>query len=46
MFRKLEGKYRLNSLEGEITKRNYIRINNSNLSPENAAQMIKDKFGL
>lgn len=46
MFRKLETKYRLNSLEGEITKRNYIRINNSNLSPDIAAQMIKDRFGL
>jgi hypothetical protein len=46
MFRKLESKYRLNSLEGEITKRNYLKINNSNLSPNIVAQMIKNKFGL
>ncbi|MDF2883582.1 MAG: hypothetical protein K0R54_4139 [Clostridiaceae bacterium] len=46
MFRKLEAKYRLNSLEGEIYKKNYIKINNSNLSPDIAAQMIKNKFGL
>lgn len=46
MFRKLESKYRLNSLEGEISKRNYIKINNSILSPDIAAHMIKNKFGL
>lgn len=46
MFRKLESKYRLNSLEGEISKLNYIKINNSNLSPDVVALMIKDKFGL
>jgi shikimate kinase len=46
LFRKLEAKYRLNSLEGELSKKNYIRINNTNLSPEAAAQIIKDKFGL
>jgi hypothetical protein len=26
------GKYRLNSLEGEITQQDYIRINNTNMS--------------
>jgi hypothetical protein len=46
LFKKLEAKYRLNSIEGEINKRNYIRINNSNLPPEITAQMIKNKFGL
>jgi adenylate kinase family enzyme len=46
MFRRIEEKYRLNSFEGEVTKRNYIRINNTNLSPDMAAQIIKDKFGL
>ncbi len=37
-------KYRLNSLEGEIKHTNYIKINNSNLSPEEVAKMIKERF--
>lgn len=39
-------KHRLNSLEGEITKENYIRINNAGVSPEDVAAMIKEKFEL
>ncbi|MFJ5760381.1 AAA family ATPase [Neobacillus sp. NPDC093182] len=39
-------KYRLNSLEGEITKQEYIRINNTNMSAEEAAKVIKEKFQL
>lgn len=39
-------KYRLNSLEGEIKRENYIRINNKELSPEKVAKIIKDKFKL
>ncbi|WP_419887863.1 AAA family ATPase [Neobacillus niacini] len=39
-------KYRLNSLEGEITKQEYIRINNTNKSPEEVARVIKEKFQL
>lgn len=39
-------KYRLNSLEGEITKEEYIRINNTSMSPEEVAKVIKDKFQL
>lgn len=46
MFKKLESKYRLNSLEGEISKRNYMKINNTNISPDIVAQMIKNKFAL
>lgn len=46
MFKKLESKYRLNSLEGEISKRNYMKINNTNISPDIVAQMIKNKFKL
>lgn len=46
VFKFLESKYRLNSLEGEISKRNYIKIDNSNLSPDIVAQMIKNKFVL
>lgn len=37
--------HRLNSMEGEITRRNYIKINNTNLSANEAAAMIKEKFG-
>jgi hypothetical protein len=36
--------HRLNSKQGEITKQNYIKINNTDLSPEEVAVMIKDKF--
>jgi hypothetical protein len=37
---------KLNSKEGEIEKENYLRINNTNLSAEEAAQIIKLKFRL
>lgn len=37
---------RLNSYEWEITKENYIRINNTNLSPEQVALQIKTQFKL
>lgn len=46
MFRRLEEKYRLNSLEEELNKSNYIRINNTNLSPDQVAEMIRSKFSL
>ncbi|PGV53426.1 AAA family ATPase [Bacillus sp. AFS037270] len=39
-------KYRLNSLDGEIKKKNYLKINNTNLSAEEVAKMIKDRFQL
>ncbi|GGE57035.1 AAA family ATPase [Priestia taiwanensis] len=39
-------KYRLNSYEGEITFANYMRINNTNLSAEEAAEIVKEKFQL
>jgi len=39
-------KYRLNSKNGEIKKENYIRINNTNLSPEETAKKIKERFQL
>jgi hypothetical protein len=39
-------KYRLNSKNGEIKKENYIRINNTNLNPEEVAKTIKEKFQL
>lgn len=39
-------KYRCVSLEGEIPFENYLKIDNSNLSPSTVAQMIKDRFDL
>jgi len=39
-------KYRLNSDEGEIKRQNYIKIDNTNLSPENVALRIKEAFHL
>lgn len=39
-------KYRLNSEDGEIKHKNYMRINNTNLSVEAVARMIKDEFKL
>ncbi|NMH68232.1 AAA family ATPase [Bacillus sp. RO3] len=39
-------KLRLNSIEGEITKENYIKINNTDLSAEEAAERIKLEFQL
>ena len=38
--------FRLNSHEGEIKEKNYIKINNTNLAPEVVAKMIKEKFQL
>ena len=39
-------KYRLNSKDGEIKKENYIKINNTNLSPEKTAKKIQEAFNL
>ena len=36
--------HRMESLPGEIASPNYIRIENSGLSPEEAARIIKEKF--
>ncbi|MFT8363229.1 MAG: AAA family ATPase [Sporolactobacillus sp.] len=45
-LRKTLEEHRLNSFEGEITRSNYLRIENSDLTPQEAAQIIKDKFKL
>ncbi len=45
-FLHLEGKYRLNSYDGEIKKKNYLKIDNTHLGPEEVAKMIKDDFKL
>lgn len=41
-----DANYRLVSNEGEIPFENYLRIDNSKLSPEEAAERIKVRFGL
>ena len=42
----VDKKVRLVSNDGEIPFENYIKIDNSNLSPDIAAKMIKEKFSL
>ncbi|MDA3839133.1 MAG: AAA family ATPase [Candidatus Delongbacteria bacterium] len=37
-------KFRMTSNEGEITRENFIKINNTYLSPEETAKIIKDRF--
>ncbi|MDX9855259.1 MAG: AAA family ATPase [Parcubacteria group bacterium] len=39
-------KHRMNSKKGEIKEKNYIKIDNTSLSPEEVAKIIKDKFDL
>lgn len=41
-----DASYRLESMDGEIPFENYMKIDNSNLSPEIVAQMIKEEFVL
>lgn len=41
-----DAKYRLESYEGEIAFPNYLRLDNSSLSPQEAAVIIKDYFSL
>ncbi|MCL2494838.1 MAG: AAA family ATPase [Oscillospiraceae bacterium] len=44
--RESDEKHRLNSLPGEITEPNYLRLNNTNMSAGEAAQAIVQKFKL
>jgi hypothetical protein len=39
-------KYRMNSKKGEFKKENYIKIDNTHISPEETAQMIIENFDL
>ena len=39
-------KHRLNSHKGEITRENYLRIDNTNVSADEVARIIKDTFHL
>lgn len=41
-----DANHRLVSLPGEIPFENYLRIDNTNLSPETVAEMIKKEFSL
>jgi cytidylate kinase len=43
-FVRMENTYRLNSYEGEINKPNYIKIDNTNLSPDEVADKILQFF--
>ena len=38
--------HRLNSKEGEIKEKNYLKINNTKLEAKTVAKMIKEKFNL
>ncbi|MEM6637959.1 MAG: AAA family ATPase [Pseudomonadota bacterium] len=42
----VEENYRLNSNEGEIVQANYLRIDNTNMSPSEVAELICAHFGL
>lgn len=37
-------RHRLNSDDGEITRENYIRINNTDLEPDEVARIISERF--
>jgi len=41
-----ENKYRLNTLEGELSHKNIFKIDNTHLSPEEVAIKIKEHFNL
>ena len=41
-----DARYRLESNDGEIPFENYIKIDNSSLSPDEVARMIKERFSL
>lgn len=41
-----EEEYRMESKEGEVKEKNYIKIDNSNISAKEVAKIIKEKFNL
>lgn len=41
-----ENEHRLNSRTGEIKKDKYLKINNTNVSPDRVAEIIIERFGL
>lgn len=46
LFRNLESKHRLNTNDGETPFDNYLKIDNTNLSPNEVAVKIKERFQL
>jgi hypothetical protein len=46
LFRNLESKHRLNSNENEVPFNNYFKIINTNMSPDEVATKIKERFSL
>lgn len=42
----LEGRFQMNSTEGQITEPNYLRVDNSQLSPEQVVDRIVKRFEL
>lgn len=45
-FRSLEARYRLNTREGEMPFEHYMKLNNTHLQPEEAAELIARRFAL
>ncbi len=43
---KAVSEHRINSYEGEVKYKNYIKIDNTNISAKDTAKMIKEKFNL
>ena len=41
-----ESKHRVNSLPSEVSRKHYLRINNTNLTPEETAKKIVEAFNL
>ncbi|MBR2787486.1 MAG: AAA family ATPase [Clostridia bacterium] len=46
LFKTIEAEHRFNSLENEIKKENYMKINNTFIAPDIVAKNIKEKFNL
>ena len=46
IFRQIESEHTLNSDDGELNYENYLRIDNTNLLPDEAAKYICEKFAL
>lgn len=46
LLRYADANHRLESREGEVPFENYMKIDNTNLSPESVAQMIQERFAL
>ena len=45
-LKEVAGKFRLNSYDGEVKRKNYIKINNTDLSAEETAKVIREQFKL